>query len=198
MDSFFKKYKLLISTEAKYKNGIPHILVTGIDHCTQNLSSEVNFNYETVCNREDTYHDVIGFYYTSQYSNIDDFNIQTMIQWVKYLGKNLICVVETTDSLIGWIFEEKEFNISMTEININTINDVNYDIWFDSNSNFWNPTDFLMDGERLDPEDNVENTDEIILAIQDVRKVQSDMVCGFNTLIDTVQSLIQTITENNK
>jgi len=203
MARFYEEYKLLISTETSYKDGTPHALFTGTDYCTQHMSAEVKFDYQKVYDREDTYHDVVGFYHThpSGMQNMSGIDVETMRQWVTCLGKSLICIIETDESLNAWMFvkdDNAEGGITVKDIQANTGNDVNYDIWFDSAVSFWHPADFLLNGEHYSemPDQNNEETGEVKQAISELQENQDNMITGFNTLIDTIQSLIQTITKD--
>ena len=204
MKEFYEEYKMLINTESSYKDGTPHVMLTGTDYCTQHKVGEVSFDYQKVYDREDTYHDVMGFYHTHPpgRTGMRSIDIETMTQWVKCLGKSLVCLIETDDSLNGWMFvkdEKAASGVSTKELSVNTFNDVNYDIWMESSSSFWHPADFLLNGERFeegyDEEDEDEATELMLEGIAEIRENQENIINGFNTLVETVQALIQTITK---
>lgn len=198
MKRFYEEYKLLISTETSYKSGTPHALVTGTEYCTQHMSAEVKFDYQKVYDREDTYHDVMGFYHThpSGLTDMSEIDVETMTQWVKCLGKSLVCIIETDDSLKSWMCVKNESGqVTIQESNVSTQNDVNYDLWFEAGTSFWHPADFLVNGEYYDGDSVEEEDDELMLAIEDIQRVQNDMVSGFNVVVDTVQSLVQAMTK---
>lgn len=70
----------------------------------------VEFSWEWVFDQEDKFHDVIGFYHTHSKGipNYSSTDIETMKQWVKCLGKDLICVIECDGKLNAWFFSSKE------------------------------------------------------------------------------------------
>jgi len=200
MERFYEEYKLLVNTETSYKDGAPHALLTGTDNCTQYNAGQVIFDYQKVYDREDTYHDVVGFYHThpSGMSDMSGIDIETMRQWVLCLGKNLICIIETDDTLKGWMcIKSEDGQVAMREINVSTRNDVNYDVWFDSGASFWHPTDFLLHGERFEDDGTAdgETDGEVLEAVLELQENQENLIVGFNTLVDAVQSLIQVLTK---
>ena len=104
--SFYEICKVLVSTETAYKDGAPHAFVTSIDSCTQKQVASVEFDYKKVFDREDKYEDIAGFYHThpSGMNMMSSIDIETMNQWVRCLGKSLICVIETEEKLNAWAF----------------------------------------------------------------------------------------------
>ena len=108
--SFTETCKILINTETSYKDNAPHLLVTGIGSYTQGLAGSVEFKYDDVYDREDRYHDIVGFYHThpSGLNVMSPTDVETMTQWVKCLGKSLICVIETKEQLNAWLFIKGE------------------------------------------------------------------------------------------
>jgi hypothetical protein len=194
---FYEIYKMLVSTEAAYKDGTPHVLVTGIDACTQKQAASVEFDYQKVYDREDTYHDVVGFFHThpSGMNSMSSIDIETMKQWVKCLGKDLMCVIQTEEEINGWLFVKGDNGtITCKDIQVNTGNDVNYDIWFEEMSGFWNPTDFLLNGEYYSKELEEDKIfDDILDVLKEVKENQGRLFDGFNTLIETIQSVLKYI-----
>lgn len=140
-------YKMLIASDTNYKENMPHLLTTGIGFCTQENDASVEFDYKAVYEREDRYSDVVGFYYTSssEANNMSQTDIDTMEQWVKCLGKSLICLIETEAQINGWRFYKDDVGkILYHEIKSESINDVNYDVWINPMSTFWSPVDFIF------------------------------------------------------
>jgi hypothetical protein len=75
-----------------------------------------------------------------------------MDDWADILKKNIIFLIKNDKKLSGWLFEYSE-DISYREIQAFTLNDVNYDIWLDPETSFWNPVDFLLEAEYYTPAD---------------------------------------------
>lgn len=106
-------------------------ITTGIESSVKREVSSVEFDYKVVYDREDKYNDVIGFYHTHPpganfLSQIDE---DTMSQWVRCLGKDLVCLIETEEKLNGWIFTRgPDGKVYYYSINAWTENDINYNI----------------------------------------------------------------------
>ena len=131
--------------------------------------------------------------------NMSNIDVETMKQWVKCLGKSLVCAIETDETLNAWMFvKDDSGGISIKDIQINTGNDVNYDVWFDSAISFWHPADFLLNGEHYIEESvkTSEESGEVMQILAELQENQDNMIAGFNTLVDTIQALIQTITKD--
>lgn len=148
MNGFYETCKLLIDTEVAYKDGAPHVTVTGINSYTQECAVEVEFDYEEVFAREDKYHDVVGFYHThpAGLDCMSGTDIETMKQWVNCLGKSLLCIIETEENISGWVFSKNDNGeVEYKDTCVRTHNDVNYDVWLKKDGNFWNPVSFLFE-----------------------------------------------------
>ena len=131
-----KESKILIGTDTFHKKGSPHLMVTAI------ICDDIH-------KREDKYKDVVGFYkYCSgSIEDIDNSFIKDMDDWTDILKKNILCLIENEDKINGWLFKHQEGEISYQEVQIYTLNDVNYDVWLDPDTSFWNPVDFLLEAE---------------------------------------------------
>lgn len=202
MENFYEVCKVLINTETAYKDGTPHAIVTGIDSCTQKKAASVEFDYQKVFAREDTYHDIAGFYHThpSGMSQMSATDVETMKQWVSCLGKSLICLIETDETINGWIFVKTDEGVAHQTLMVHTANNVNYNIWLEADDKFWNSSDFLINGAYLDDDDPEEDLDvftniftDISMTLQDVRNTQSDMIDSFDNMVEVMKSLIETI-----
>ena len=174
-----KEKKVLIGTDTSHKDGSPHIMVTAI------VCSDINA-------RESKYNDVVGFYkYLPDNEELEESVINDMDDWADILKKNIICIIENKEKIDAWVFEYKKGEISYQEAQAFTLNDVNYDVWLDPESSFWNPVDFLLEGEYFySPVENdnsaVDNKFELI-----IEKIEalSDGVLG---LADTLKELKKT------
>jgi JAB domain-containing protein similar to deubiquitination enzymes len=204
--SFFEVCKMLISTDAFHKEGTPHVTVTAIDFYTQKNPVAVEFDYAKVYGREDKYHDIVGFYHThpSGMNRMSQTDVNTMVQWVKCLGKTLLCLIETDQKVNGWLFtKDDKGEVTYRDVQINTANDVNYDVWLDASVSFWNPADFLLEGEYFghqhgapdsaeDGEDVIENMME---KMETIEKKVDILTTGFNGLLTTLQKLMEKASE---
>lgn len=196
---FYEEYKLLISTEINHKDNTTCALVTGIDVCTQKQATSVEFDYQKVYDREDTYHDVVGFFHThpSGMNRMSGIDIETMNQWVKCLGKDLMCVIQTDKTISGWIFSKNNNGTIIRDVQVSTGNDVNYDICFDTASGFWHAKDFLIAGKiDTDELEKDENTlmpiaNDIFNLLNEIKENQDKLFGGFVTLTKTVQSIMK-------
>ncbi|KKM66895.1 hypothetical protein LCGC14_1476600 [marine sediment metagenome] len=204
---FYEVYKMLVSTELAYKEGTPHALVTGIDFGTQNQVASVEFDYQKVYDREDKYHDVVGFYHThpSGMNRMSSIDVETMKQWVKCLGKDLMCVIQTDEAINGWMFVKGDNGVIVCKnIQVSTGNDVNYDIHFDETLGFWSPTDFLLNGEyhadELEEEEDVWTTvaNDILDSLDEIKENQKCLFERVSTLTEVMQSVIQSITKEEE
>jgi hypothetical protein len=70
----------------------------------------VRFNAKYVLEREEKYHDIVGFIHThptfsAHYSLRDD---RTMKAWVCSFGKPLVCCIQGTDGLRAWWYLDDE------------------------------------------------------------------------------------------
>ena len=192
MKDFYEVCKVLIGTETSYKKGVPHALVTGIDSCTQKRAASVEFDYKKVFDREDTYKDIVGFYHThpSGLNQMSQTDIDTMKQWVGCLGKSLVCVIETAEQINGWVFaKETNGGISVKEVQVTTNNDVNYDVWFDSKAPFWDPVDFLLEGEYYAAEE---------AELTELSSKLDTLIDGFNKMNEAFQIVVGAITDEDE
>jgi len=194
--NFFEVCKMLVSTDAFHKDGTPHVMVSSVDFYTQENPVAVEFDYDRVFKREDKYHDVVGFYHThpSGLNRMSQIDIETMNQWVRCLGKSLICVIETEEKINGWLFSKDGDKISYREVHVSSTNDVNYDIWLDAESPFWNPADFLLEGEYLAVEGQPSEEDviEIMMEKLDVLDQKIERLgTSFNALLDALKKVIK-------
>lgn len=200
--SFYEVCKILISTDSFHKDGVPHIMLTAINFYTQENPVSVEFDYKAAFDREDKYNDIVGFYHThpSGMNRMSQIDIDTMTQWVKCLGKSLICVIETEEKKNGWLFSKDEAgNVSYREVHVSSVNDVNYDVWLDAKANFWNPADFLLDGEFFMGDVTVSNEDDeyddeiiemMMEKLDQIGEGVNKLTTGFNSLLDALQRLM--------
>jgi len=77
---------------------------------TEGQPCSVRFNPKYVMEREEKYHDIVGFIHThpgmtAHYSSIDD---ATMKAWVFSFGKPLVCCIIGTDGLRAWWYLNDE------------------------------------------------------------------------------------------
>jgi proteasome lid subunit RPN8/RPN11 len=77
---------------------------------TEGAPASVAFNPDYVTQRDDKYHDVVGFIhthpsFTANYSSRDD---RTMKAWVLSLGKPLVCCIIGIDGLRAWWYLNDE------------------------------------------------------------------------------------------
>lgn len=77
---------------------------------TEGAPASVAFNPDYVTQRDDKYHDVVGFIhthpsFTAHYSSRDD---RTMKAWVLSLGKPLVCCIIGIDGLRAWWYLNDE------------------------------------------------------------------------------------------
>jgi len=128
---------VLIATETSHRSGTPHIVVS-----------------KSICSaeaRELKYKDVVGFLVSKrdvgEKADVDEFMKKQVLQF----KKNLICVIENDSGATASMHYRSNDNVLAREVQVYTNNDVNYDIWLDAESSFWNPVDFLLDGEYFEP-----------------------------------------------
>ena len=198
---FHEICKMLIDTETAYKDGVPHLLVTGIGSYTQELPDSVEFDYKDVYKREDDYNDIIGFYHThpSGLNQMSPTDIQIMTQWVLCLGKSLVCLIETDKQINGWIFVKGEHEVTCREIGVRSENDVNYDIWLEQQKKFWSPADFLME-ENFGDEEADQN--ELFITkmqepLEDITDALEGLRNGFGILISMMEQITTAIMKDD-
>lgn len=187
------------------REGAPHLIVTGIDPGTQGNPVAVAFDYQSVYDREDTYRDVAGFYHThpSGMNAMSSVDIETMTQWVNCLGKNLVCLIETEQRINGWLFTKDKTTGKVTyqEINVDTPNDVHYDLWISSSGTFWSAVDFLTDGEFEDYDDDDDTPsifDDIESKLTALQAGQQELGEKFSRLVMLLQQLMIAVREKNE
>lgn len=144
--SFFETCKILTLDQIVYNSMVRKVIIRSdmINKYTQHHPAAVEFNYNDIYKREDTYHDVIGFYHThpSGLNCMSAVDTETMAQWVKCLGKRLFCLIETEENLNAWqCFNYKEVGMSK-RIKIDNLNDNSYAIYMNDCSN-------ILDGIRF-------------------------------------------------
>ena len=104
--------------------------------------------------RENKYSDVIGIFIEDSELDIDHELVERELEELSSLiKKNAVCVLKNEDGIFGLLYEigTKEFY----KVKAQTINDVNYEIWLDQESSFWNPVDFLLDESLFDETDYI-------------------------------------------
>ena len=174
------EFKILVGTDTFHKEGSPHLVVTAIE------DNDVNA-------REDKYNDVVGFYKCiPDAENIDDKHIREMDDWADILRKNIIFLLKTDKKLNGWLFEYSE-DISYREVQAFTINDINYDIWLDPETNFWNPVDFLLEAEYYDSEVDEYGFGE---KIKNIEKNIDQINTKISELTDNIKVIVERITHD--
>lgn len=67
----------------------------------------VEFDPTWVLNREETKGDVIGFYHTHPNGspNLSRRDVKTMRAWVKSFGRPLLCIIESSNQLTAFCFD---------------------------------------------------------------------------------------------
>lgn len=172
--------KTLIGTDTFHKEGSPHLMVTVIE-C------------DNINDREDKYKDVVGFYnYISGEDSINDETIKVMDDWTDILKKNIIFLLKNDKKLSGWLFEYSE-EISYREIEVFTLNDINYDIWLDPETNFWNPVDFLLEAEYYTPNIDEEFNDNIDERLQHIENSIIQLDTKISELTDNIKEIVEKI-----
>jgi len=175
------EFKILIGTDTFHKEGSPHLVVTAIED-------------DNVSEREDKYNDVIGFYtYVPDAEDIDDRYIQEMDDWADILKKNIIFLLQTNKKLSGWLFEYSD-DITYREVQAFTMNDINYDIWLDPETNFWNPVDFLLEAEYYESEIDEHGFGEKIKNIEEnIKRIETKM----SELSDNLKIIVERYDKEN-
>lgn len=194
MQETYEVCKILVNTEAFYKENAQHMMVTAIDFYTQKQVASVEFDYNKVFEREDKYKDIVGFYHTHPAGcvTMSKTDISTMVQWVKCLGKALVCLIECENRLYSWIFYKDEAGeISYKDIKATTNNDVNYNLFLEHSSGFWNSADFLL--TEMEEVSEVELLDEMFNSLNNIETTLATMANGLNTIGEGMQSMADSI-----
>lgn len=202
MKDFYEECKMLINFDSSYEEGNPQATIVATDYFTQLNPSSVNFSYQMVYDREDKYHDIVGFYHThpSGMNCMSSIDVETMNQWARCLGKSLICLIETDTQLNGWAFVKDGNEVTHRPINVHTDNDVVYNIWFESRGAFWNPVDFMLDVEVYDDAMDEEESmiQEMMASVKSMAKTQTKMVDGFKAMSEVIQALTHAMTKDEE
>jgi hypothetical protein len=194
------KVKLLVLTETFNKDKSPYLLSTAIDLHT---NSKNQFDYNNIYNREDKYKDLVGFYiiHPVGYFGMSSEDITTMEQWVKCLGKSLVCLVECDGVINAWLFSREESGkVSNIDIKASTANNINYYIWTEPTPSFWQNADFLTKGEAYQDE-FIDPFTEITDRLDNVEAGMMSIINAVEALTTAIQSLEPTEeneTENKK
>lgn len=186
--------KILVGTESFYKDNSQNMLVTAIDFYTQGQVASVEFDYKKVFDREDKYNDIVGFYHThpSGCTSMSGTDVETMKQWVRCLGKALICLIECDKKLYSWIFFKDETNdIIFKEIKASTDNDINYNLWLEKTSNFWNSADFLL--TEMEEISEVEILEDISDRLDYIETVLNKVISGLDAIGNGMQVIANSI-----
>ena len=147
-------YEVLIGTESFYDEGAAHLTTTLI-------------NVESAATREDRYKDVVGF----KTNKIDALNSSNefMIGQIEQLNKNLVLIEHHKNKSAGKIFyKNADGKYLDKKIHIHTANDINFDIWLDTNSCYWNPVDVLLDGAQDDLHSKINTMYDEIMSIKNI------------------------------
>lgn len=199
--SFYEVCKILIGTEGFHSSGVPHLETTGINFYTQENPGAVEFDHNAVFEREDKYHDIVGFYHThpSGLNRMSSVDIQTMIQWVNCLGKSLICAIETEEQLNAWLFYKDDGKVIYRQVIANTNNDVNYSFWLERPANFWDPADFLLEAGFFDDEEEGEDYfGDMTKDLQKALDNQEKILQGIGGLADLLKRILLVIGSKNE
>lgn len=200
-ERFYEICKILITTDTFNKDKAPYVLCTAVDSYTQNNFGSVEFDYKKVFEREDKYKDVVGFYHTHPpgcfgMSNTDR---QTMTQWVKCLGKSLICLIECEGIVNSWLFVKGEKGeVAVMDVKSNTTNNVNYYVWTDPTPSFWQDADFLVKGEAYYAEEGDDPFSEIIERLENLEASVLSALTGLESLTGAVQALVSVVSVEDK
>lgn len=192
-EKFYEICKILITTDTFNKDKAPYVLCTAVDSYTQNQFGSVEFDYKKVFEREDKYKDVIGFYHTHPPGcfNMSQTDIQTMTQWVKCLGKSLICLIECDGVVNSWLFAKGDKGeVSILDVKANTTNNVNYYVWNEPTPSFWEDADFLLKGEAYYDEDG-DPYAEIVERLENLEAGMMSVLTGLDALNGAVQVLLE-------
>lgn len=127
---------VLIGTETYHKAGAPHMVAT------------LALNSHAI-NREEEYKDVVGFFKEDKDVFPESLH-DGMKDWVRTLNKNMVFVLKQEKRLMGWLYFKNNDQVDFREIQVYTNNDINYDLWLDPESSFWNPVDFLLEAEYFE------------------------------------------------
>ena len=119
---------------------------------TEGQQCSVRFNPQYVLDRDEKYHDIIGFIHThpgmsAHYSGIDD---RTMKAWVLSLGKPLVCCIIGTDGLRAWWYlndEDPPVEYQAKSL-LGIVFGVTPGEFFDEEENEFEETEFLTEIER--------------------------------------------------
>jgi len=193
MQETYEVCKILIGTETYHRNNAQHMLATAINFYTQKQIASVEFDYASVFEREDKYKDVVGFFHThpSGCTSMSQTDIDTMVQWVKCLGKALLCIIECDKQLYAWIFYKNEDKILNKEIKATTTNDTNYNIWLEASPNFWNSADFLL--SEIEEVSEVELLSEMCDRLDNLDLTVSKMLDGLNAVSEGMKGISNSI-----
>lgn len=175
--------RLLIGTETFHKAGAPHMVATVIEG-------------SDYLDREMQYKDVVGYCkYEIEELNLEAYH-EEMKNSVKSLNKNLVFILKRDNKLLGWLYYKNQDSIEFREIQVFTTNDVNYDLWLDPESSFWNPVDFLLEAEYFEhpmieeePEDSIldEKIDALTAKIEVLNSTVLQLAGVIKSLLKTIQ-----------
>lgn len=182
--------KLLVSYEMFNSADASHISVvsSNIYYGTSN-NPDVHFNYNDIMAREDEYKDFSGIYHSSlgNISEPSSHVVELMSQWVKCLGKSLVYIYEFGGVIKAWMFSKSTMlSIVHHELRAKTSNDINYDLWIEREDSYFNPVDFLTEGEFLYDED-VGALDSIDDRLAIIELAQEEMKESFKTLTEIIK-----------
>ena len=200
-EKFYEICKILITTDTFNKDKAPYVLCTAVDSYTQNKFGSVEFDYKKVFEREDKYKDVVGFYHTHPPGcfTMSQTDIQTMTQWVKCLGKSLICLIECEGIVNSWLFvKSSKGEVAIVDVKANTTNNINYYVWTDPTPSFWEDADFLLKGEAYYDEDESDPFSEIIERLENLEAGVMSALTGLEALNSAMQLLLKSEIEDDE
>lgn len=135
-------YKTLISTDtfASAEN-LPHLILTATDRSS-------SFNEVNLQSRDNKYNDLAGVLVLKKDNLLSNDDVASMKNIVSLVNKNLVFLI-SAEYLSGWLFYKDSDEIQYKQIKAHTSNDVNFDVWLESQNSLWNPVDFLLEGAPI-------------------------------------------------
>lgn len=131
--------RCLVVTDTFEASNLPHLLLTA-------LGLEEYITNEDALFRENKYKDLAGILLYKDVHEITEEETNYMHNLVESTGKSLLQIVDAEQYLSGKLFYKEDKEVHSRNVQVHSNNDINFDVWLDSQSSLWNPVDFLLDG----------------------------------------------------
>lgn len=186
--------RILVITDTFVNNSVPHISLSALDKCDK-------YDNSLAINRENEYKDFSGLLVEKDKVSLDKDDIKRSEILVKELGKSIVYLVRG-EYLAGWLFYQRDSKVEHKKVKAHTVNNVNFDVWFEEQNSLWNPVDFLLEGSSLSingyVHNDMEEDDEDDEYVDDIDIFMSNVLVALDNIEGKLEKIMNKINLGEK